>query len=160
MRRLGRKGRILKWAGLVLSLLIVIAWAASLRWRWGHFRSNGTTSVMFGTKVCDGFAVGLGSGSLCVGHFPVPLEQAGWFGGTVTPTPQGELRFSATATGWQLVLPLWIPFLFIAILTGYIWWLDRRHIPPGHCLKCGYNLTGNVSGICPECGQHLNETTA
>ena len=28
---------------------------------------------------------------------------------------------------------------------------DRRY-PPGHCLKCGYNLTGNVSGVCPECG--------
>ncbi|MFI5378483.1 MAG: hypothetical protein ACHRHE_04240 [Tepidisphaerales bacterium] len=24
--------------------------------------------------------------------------------------------------------------------------------PVGICEKCGYNLTGNVSGICPECG--------
>ncbi len=25
--------------------------------------------------------------------------------------------------------------------------------PPPHCCQhCGYNLTGNVSGICPECG--------
>ena len=24
--------------------------------------------------------------------------------------------------------------------------------PPGHCTICGYNLTGNVSGICSECG--------
>lgn len=24
--------------------------------------------------------------------------------------------------------------------------------PPGHCWKCGYDLTGNVSGVCPECG--------
>jgi hypothetical protein len=23
---------------------------------------------------------------------------------------------------------------------------------PGHCQSCDYNLTGNVSGICPECG--------
>lgn len=23
---------------------------------------------------------------------------------------------------------------------------------PGHCNTCGYNLTGNVSGICSECG--------
>jgi predicted Zn-ribbon and HTH transcriptional regulator len=23
---------------------------------------------------------------------------------------------------------------------------------PGQCRNCGYNLTGNVSGICPECG--------
>jgi len=25
----------------------------------------------------------------------------------------------------------------------------------GLCLKCGYNLTGNVSGICPECGERI-----
>jgi hypothetical protein len=25
----------------------------------------------------------------------------------------------------------------------------------GCCLKCGYNLTGNVSGTCPECGRKL-----
>jgi len=24
---------------------------------------------------------------------------------------------------------------------------------PGLCFKCGYNLTGNVSGVCPECGR-------
>jgi len=25
-------------------------------------------------------------------------------------------------------------------------------IRPGHCVHCGYNLTGNTSGICSECG--------
>ena len=29
----------------------------------------------------------------------------------------------------------------------------RPFYPPGHCQKCGYNLTGNVSGVCPECGE-------
>lgn len=24
------------------------------------------------------------------------------------------------------------------------------------CSKCGYNLTGNVSGVCPECGQVIH----
>ena len=28
----------------------------------------------------------------------------------------------------------------------------RRH-RKGLCLKCGYNLEGNVSGVCPECGE-------
>lgn len=26
---------------------------------------------------------------------------------------------------------------------------------PGACSKCGYDLTGNVSGVCPECGQEI-----
>jgi hypothetical protein len=25
----------------------------------------------------------------------------------------------------------------------------------GHCRNCGYNLTGNTSGVCPECGTTL-----
>ena len=28
---------------------------------------------------------------------------------------------------------------------------DRRR--KGLCLSCGYDLTGNVSGVCPECGE-------
>ncbi|MCO6438474.1 MAG: hypothetical protein J5J06_15395 [Phycisphaerae bacterium] len=30
--------------------------------------------------------------------------------------------------------------------------IRRCRIPPGHCRKCRYDLTGNTSGICPECG--------
>ncbi len=29
--------------------------------------------------------------------------------------------------------------------------------PPGHCVECGYDLTGNVSGVCPECGISLTD---
>ena len=48
-------------------------------------------------------------------------------------------------------VPLWIPFLLVALPTAFLWYLDRR-IPPGHCQRCGYDLTGNVSGRCSECG--------
>jgi hypothetical protein len=30
---------------------------------------------------------------------------------------------------------------------------------PGMCQKCGYNLTGNISGRCPECGTTIPELT-
>ena len=30
--------------------------------------------------------------------------------------------------------------------------LKRPSPSPGCCRECGYNLTGNVSGVCPECG--------
>ena len=35
------------------------------------------------------------------------------------------------------------------------WWQRqrrRRRVLSGACACCGYDLTGNVSGICPECG--------
>jgi hypothetical protein len=36
----------------------------------------------------------------------------------------------------------------------------KRHtIPPGHCQTCGYSLTGNTSGICPECGTAVKAST-
>ena len=63
----------------------------------------------------------------------------------------------------SLEVAIWIPLLLAAIPTAFLWvipvaptvyvWLrDRRRIPPGHCQNCGYNLTGNVSGRCSECG--------
>ena len=28
--------------------------------------------------------------------------------------------------------------------------------PKGRCRKCGYDLSGNVSGVCPECGSEVD----
>ncbi len=46
----------------------------------------------------------------------------------------------------------------IAIVYGLVglWRVKQmpapNRYPPGHCRKCGYDLTGNESGTCPECG--------
>ena len=50
-------------------------------------------------------------------------------------------------------IPLWIPFAAVGAPTVVLWFLGRRRPKPGHCRRCGYNLTGNTSGICPECGE-------
>ena len=60
----------------------------------------------------------------------------------------------------EVWLPLWIPFVLVAVPTAFLWWRDRHRIPPGRCQKCGYNLTGNVSGVCPECGTPTPRSTA
>ncbi len=31
----------------------------------------------------------------------------------------------------------------------------RRRFRSGSCIECGYNPTGNVSGVCPECGTEV-----
>ena len=48
-------------------------------------------------------------------------------------------------------VPIWPLIALVAILSGLLWRRDRPP-PIGYCPKCGYNLTGNVSGRCPECG--------
>jgi uncharacterized paraquat-inducible protein A len=35
--------------------------------------------------------------------------------------------------------------------------LQHRRRAMGCCIKCGYLLTGNVSGVCPECGSPIEE---
>ena len=61
--------------------------------------------------------------------------------------------------GVVTVFPIWNPFVLLAAYPTIAFvrgpmrrWRRRRK---GLCIKCGYNLTGNVSGVCPECGEVL-----
>jgi hypothetical protein len=56
-----------------------------------------------------------------------------------------------TITGFQVGVPLFAIWAPGAVLVGV---LLRRRPPPG-CCTCGYDLTGNVTGRCPECGSAL-----
>ncbi len=48
-------------------------------------------------------------------------------------------------------LPLYILFLTVAIPTLLVWRVWPKPDKPGHG-RCSYDLTGNTSGVCPECG--------
>ena len=51
-------------------------------------------------------------------------------------------------------IPHWFTATCLAILPA-IWlfkWNKRRALSPNACPACGYDLTGNESGECPECG--------
>ena len=56
---------------------------------------------------------------------------------------------------------VWPAVAALILICGFIYILEWRGRRPAllarfsaspHCLVCSYNLTGNLSGICPECG--------
>jgi len=55
---------------------------------------------------------------------------------------------------YGVVVPCWSLVILFAILPT-LWFIKhRKHGSPSstQCAACGYNLTGNTSGVCPECG--------
>jgi hypothetical protein len=97
----------------------------------------------------------------------LPLKyrsEYGWNVGPAEPLPAVSVLgftdvFATIAQGGagsqyrDVHVPCW--FLVVAgSIASAIWLWRRWHQPlgPGHCQACGYNLTGNVSGVCPECG--------
>jgi hypothetical protein len=69
------------------------------------------------------------------------------------PEDRGEYKVR------QVTAPCWFPTVLfagyptIAFIRGPVRrWRRRRR---GWCLECGYDLTGNVSGVCPECGRAI-----
>lgn len=56
----------------------------------------------------------------------------------------------------SVCVPLWLCLVVVAVYPSVAFlrgplrtWRRRRS---GACLQCGYNLRGNESGVCPECG--------
>ncbi len=171
-RRTTRIRRFMKWAGLVACLLILVACVVSLKWRILHGGIRHTicldTAVLAYTDIR-----GAAEDVQAVRMWPT----TGWQ--VVHTTTQGKVwralslpsvtvrdaserrlpeslgidlrsKWSKVGRRW-VYLPLWIPFCIFLVPTSLLFWKDLRYVKPGHCSECGYNLTGNVSGRCPEC---------
>jgi hypothetical protein len=158
MARLRRRWRILKWAGLSLTCTVLAGAIV------GVFAEFGVSGNLMATHIRGNAApyLQISNGCAVIGR----QEYAGkWsFRPIRDPSPpviwwpqvtKLTVRFSWVPTPVVhsvLAIPLWILIVSMALPTACLFLCDRRRIPPGHCRKCGYSLTGNVSGICPECG--------
>jgi hypothetical protein len=73
---------------------------------------------------------------------------------------------SANAPQSEIVRFVTIPFWFLCVPASALplMWTYRRlirnRLRPNHCKSCGYNLAGNASGVCPECGTPIPPPTA
>jgi hypothetical protein len=63
-----------------------------------------------------------------------------------------SLDFSRDAVGIMIQFPVWPITFALGALSWLAWRAHRNATRAGLCRKCGYNLTGNTSAACPECG--------
>jgi hypothetical protein len=143
-RRRSKLWRVLKWAGLSVCIILVFALLSSLLFSVTMYRSGWGAVLGFGCVTVQTTNAQLGNPqqgwSFANRRADQPLMRS-WWVKILHPRPQQ----------WAVIVPLWIPPLLIAIPTTILWYRDRRR-PKGCCQGCGYDLTGNLSGICPECG--------
>lgn len=84
------------------------------------------------------------------GSFTDEIPRASLWYPRVSSWGGGEYKVSLPLT-WPLVLALLYPT--IAFTRGP--WRRHRRRMKGLCSNCAYDLTSNVSGLCPECGKRI-----
>lgn len=125
-------------AALLLSRGVMIRWVSPRR---------SLLIELYGGAV----SVGWPTKGLAIGNYP-PTRP----GFHILRMPRRVLLLPRTLIGPDcfryVSAPLWIPLvLLLAVATIRRPW-KAREPPSGCCRLCGYDLTGNVSGTCPECG--------
>ena len=88
------------------------------------------------------------------GHYNIYVGQHGLF---PLPGVQARWGFNSFGTQWQFRFRFyWLAVLLLVlpakrVLTAR----SRRPVGQGLCHTCHYNLNGNISGVCPECGSSV-----
>src|SRR5262245_34864731 len=151
-----RGRRVWKWAGLACSALLLAAWPIA-----SWFAINWTAMSSRSCVVAAARIGYLRITRLVYDAPQTPIEAISWPGKVEVKAyvPLGYLKpltaWRPSAGHWQdtygmiteLVVPAWWPAAIAIPLTAILWYRDRRS--PSGCAKCGYDLTGNTTGICP-----------
>ena len=145
-RKHPRFSRFLAWSGVVACVLLAFTIVLSRSWSISWSRGNYWGFVQWGViafghhKTVDEFRWNVRRNS--------PAGVLLWW---FDYQPGNQYRAPCFIT------PLWLPLVMIGIPTAVFFIRNRRRFPRGHCEKCGYNLTGNLSGTCPECGTKVEQ---
>ena len=135
----------------MVCLLVLAAYVASFRWKLSASLAYASIHIGGGIILCGLDFDDESLWSLGVWPERTPVNKALYWARLPwceAWRPRGQRR-------WLVGTPFWVPVALVSAPTALLWYLDRRRHSPGHCRKCGYNLTGNVSGRCPECGQTI-----
>lgn len=122
----------------IMSLLVLLSVATCALWITSYY------SAFHSDFLFDRIKFEVSTGDLIIGYkYEVDLSRT------------GGPRRPFTETRWMQ-----FPLLgFVVLLAAYpvsvrlMRWRLRK---AGMCVNCSYDLTGNVSGICPECGKKID----
>jgi hypothetical protein len=134
----------IKWLSVASCVVILVATVASDWWQVGYC----SIPSGLGCVVCGG-GIGVWSGEYLTAVLGLNggfWTWRGHFGLNWVP------RIERINGSRLIYMPLWMIALVPAVIALYCWRRERRRPRYGHCQACGYNLTGNVTGRCPECG--------
>ena len=137
---------ISKWGGVLCCALIVGLWVVSefRTFVWKHDDSHRSTGMILEP---GGIEYWINPGADWID------ENSDWGILRSVPEPTWADYWEASFASNGFRCPFWIPLVLIALPTGFLFWSDhRRRMRAGCCGKCGYDLTGNTTGRCPECG--------
>lgn len=159
-RRRARARRALKWSGTLFTVLLLMIYVASVWWSivlWMNQRRCvvAVAGAVFYSRVDPPGSASPSARQPGLKWSIERLERSAivWMPKYEEATFDASRPRRVHGSYEDLWIPLWIPLVLIAVASVLLWWLDRWRPLPGHCRKCGYDLTGNVSGRCPECGQ-------
>ncbi len=166
MRPPSRTRRLLKWTGAGVSL---VSFAASLLSLWYTFyvsRGGVSGQAAGGVLAIEAMEINTTDATISVEwqldveRVPFRIPRLSWpsySSAQVDPSNSVDVLVPFTVRSAQL--PAWLLLLLTAVPTAWLWhrdiwqWYCRWwRYPPGHCQRCGYDLTGNINGTCSECG--------
>ena len=156
-----------KWADRAVSVSLALWVITGVLWAWGYWRHTDLTWFHDGRLA--GVAVRSGNFILDWGSSPqVPPQGKSWAFRSEPPDPlhrevqnRGVVHSVDKRSGVNFMLvyvPLWLPFVTFGLAPAYRMIVARRtryRVARRRCPACSYDITGNTSGVCPECGTSL-----
>ncbi|MCC6359139.1 MAG: hypothetical protein IT450_10360 [Phycisphaerales bacterium] len=144
-----------KWGCTLGFALVVAAVAVCVRWTAACFHTAGDVLfVLSGGGLSISWYEGGEMDDGMTGYFVQTLPaHSSWIEGVRSLASTILPSHASIAPAHVIVIPLWLLFVLFGAPAAWIWRRDCRRIKPGRCPNCGYDLTGNVSGTCPECGR-------
>ena len=155
-------------------ILIAVAWLASyisvLSW-YGRMSRNhsptqfveywGGLAIFDGTVAMEGTMIDADA-RLPSESFSRVDKRSKWYSFTLRRVLQtGDNSGRQQSAEYYVSFPLWAPFFLLTLLLAPASyrgparrWRRRKR---GECAECGYNLTGNVTGVCSECGAEVEK---